>query len=415
MIVTRQDRAVLRDLAHRIADAASLLEQAEKVRLWTACNDLQPERAMVLANPQGGWADIDEAWLRCECDPSLHWIEETLRRRLIQHEHIPDDQPIFATFNVPLQVTGAGYEDYGLALRTTRTDVPQGAYHIDPVITSEQDLERLHFRPLFIDFEATDRAVAFAEDLIGDILAVRRVGRMGWRYGLTRVLIHMRGLEQMMLDMYEQPALLHRLMGFLRDDYLRELDLFEREHAMELNNVPDHITGSGGLSPTQALPAPDYAGVVRPIDCICWAESQETVGVGPAQFDEFVLQYQLPLMRRFGLVDYGCCEQLDHKLDLLIAHIPNLRWLAVSSWSNRSLAAEKIGKRFVYVYKPWPTHVSAPSPAWDEAERDIRETLRIARGCAVHIVMKDTQTFHHDPERITRWATMATRIVREMA
>ena len=415
MRVTRKDREVLRELAHRVAEIASAPEQADKARLWTQCNDLQPERPMVFADPQGGWANIDEAWLRCECDPSLRWIEGTLRRKLIRHEHIPDDYPILATLDVPVQVEGANYDDYGFALRTTSTAKPLGAYHIEPVITSERDFERLHFRPVTIDHEATNRAASLADDLVGDVLAVRRVGRTHWRYGLARVLIHMRGLEHMMLDMYAQPGLIHRLMGFLRDDFLHELDLFEGEDALGLNNGPDHVTGSGGLSPTRALPKPDYAGTARATDCICWAESQETVGVGPAQFEEFVLHYQLPLVRRFGLVDYGCCEPLDHKFDLLISRIPNLRWLAVPAWSNRALAAEKIGKRFVYVYKPNPAYVCAPSPAWDEAEREIRGTLEIARGCAIHIVMKDTHTFCHDPGRITRWAKMASRAAREMA
>ena len=36
-------------------------------------------------------------------------------------------------------------------------------------------------------------------------------------------------------------------------------------------------------------------------DMYVWAESQETVGVGPDLFNEFVLQYQLPVVQRFRL------------------------------------------------------------------------------------------------------------------
>lgn len=38
-----------------------------------------------------------------------------------------------------------------------------------------------------------------ANDIFGDILNVRKVGKSYWRYGLSRVLIHMRGLDNMML------------------------------------------------------------------------------------------------------------------------------------------------------------------------------------------------------------------------
>jgi hypothetical protein len=143
----------------------------------------------------------------------------------------------------------------------------------------------------------------------------------------------------------------------------------------------------------------------------CWAESQELVGVGPAHFAEFVLRYQLPMMARFRLVDYGCCEPLDRKLDLLLASIPHLRWVSISPWANRELAAEKLQDRYVYVYKPNPSRICSPRPDWDAAERELRETLEVARGCCVSLIMKDTHTFHGDPTRATRWAQIARRVV----
>ena len=416
MTASPNDRSRLRDLARRVAEVAALPEQAERARLWTACNDLQPERAMVYADPQNGWPELDAAWLdlRCE-DPTLRGFEASLQRRLLRHAHIHDDFPILDTFPVPIAVTGNGYDDYGFQLRMTRSSQADGAYHIEPIIRSEADCDGLHVRPIEIDHAATDRTQILAEEMFGDLLRVQKVGKVGWRYGLTRVLVHMRGLDQMMLDMYDNPGLLHRLMGFLRDDFLREIDLFEASGAVSLNNAADHVTGSGGLSPTRRLPGDGYDGSTGVRHCICWGESQETGGVGPAQFEEFVLRYQLPMFRRFGLVDFGCCEALDQKLDLLIASIPNLRWLSVSPWADRELAADRIGARYVFVYKPNPAHICAPEANWEQAEREIRETLAIARGCAVHVVMKDTSTFCGEPERITRWTEMASRVVREVA
>ena len=406
--------ALVRDLAKRVADIAAAPEEDRKARLWTACNDLQPERPMIFADPQNGWKELLDAWLRVECDEPLRAeVERRLRILLIRHEHVPDDFPIRNTFDVPIAYSGAGYDDYGPPLHVSRTGNRDGAYRIEPVIRSEADMSKLRPRPIRLDLGETDRTARRVEDIIGDILHVRKVGRSRWRYGLTRVLIHMRGLQNMMLDMYDNPGLLHRLMEFLRDDFMRELDLFEREGAIALNNTPDNVTGSGGLSPTTALPADGFLGTVRAGDCVCWGESQETVGVGPAQFEEFVLQYQLPLLERFGLVDYGCCEPLDQKLDLLLREIPHLRWVSVSPWANRELCAQKLDKRYVYVYKPNPARICAPQPDWQGAEREIRETIRMARGCPMHIVMKDTHTFCNEPARITEWCRMAARVVRD--
>lgn len=410
-----RDRQIVRDLARLVAQIGALPIQAQRARLWTACNDLKPERAMVLATQQPT-DEMDKAWLKMECQaPFYRDMESQLRHIIMHHEHIPDDFPIVGEYKVFVPIHGAGYGDYGFDLLATHSTHAQGAYHIEPVIQSEKDLEKLHFRPIRVDHEAGERAATQAQEVLGDILPVRKIGKTFWRYGLSRVLIHMRGLEQMMLDLYDNPELMHRLMAFLRDDFLNEIDIMEAEGIITQNTMADAVTGSGGLSPTTALAPvpPGQAAQLR--DCICWAESQETVGVGPEQFDEFVLQYQVPLMERFGLTDYGCCESLDYKMDLLTAKIPNLRWVAVAPWANRQVCAEKIGKKYVYVYKPNPSRISSPKPDWESARKDIAETLQIARGCAIHICMKDTKTFFNEPQRTTQWCEMAVRLAEQMS
>ena len=416
MSISKKDREILRGLAKRVAEIAALPEQAEKIRLWKACNDLKPERAMVLAIQQP-WNEMADAWMTTECESEeVRSIEWSLRAAIVQHEHIPDDLPILDTWEVNIPAYGGGYDDYGFKLLTTHSGEQRGAYHIEPVIKCLEDMEPLHFRPITLDHAAADKQFDFYNDLFGDIMKVRKVGRLGWRYGLSRVLIHMIGLENMMLYMYDKPELLHKLMGFLRDDYMNELDILERENAIGYNNTPRANLGSGGLAYNSNLPIDGDDPCRAPLtDCWCWAESQETVGVGPKQFDEFVLDYQIPLMNRFGMVDYGCCEPLDHKLDILLKKVPHVRWLAVSPWSDRKLCAEKMGDKYVYVYKPNPSRICAPVAEWDAAEQDVCETLEIARGCPIHIVMKDTSTFHGEAERTTQWCKMAKRLAIEAA
>ena len=348
---------------------------------------------------------MPEATLECT-HPLLRSWELALRQIVFHHECIHDDKPITKWFNVAWVVRVG---DYGLVEKQVRSQ-ERGSYTWDPPIKSARDLERLHPRHIEVDHDATARHVALAEDLVGDILPVRRRGESVCRAKLTRVLIHLRGLQQMMLDMYDNPQLLHNLMGFLRDDFLREWQIYEREGVLSPNNEPDSILGSGSIGYTAELPAPGFDGRTRMCDMWCWGESQETVGVGPKLFNEFVLQYQLPLMTHFGLVDYGCCEPLDGKFDLLIRQIPRLRAVSVSPWCNRRQAAEKLGNHYVYVWKPNPSHICVPEPDFDAAEREIEETIAIARDCCLVIVMKDTSTFHNEPARITRWTDLATRL-----
>ena len=57
--------------------------------------------------------------------------------------------------------------------------------------------------------------------------------------------------------------------------------------------------------------------------------AQEFTLVSPAFHEEFLLRYQRPIYEQFGLVHYGCCENLTHKIDMLRS-IKNLRSIAVS-------------------------------------------------------------------------------------
>ncbi len=413
-----RDREILRELAGRVAEIAALPVQAERVRLWKGLNSLRPERPMVATFPQSAWRElVPEQTLQCE-DPLFRAWELTLRKKLFQHERIGDDQPVDGFFNVRWVVR---LGDFGLPTRFVGKDALEagtGSYAWDPPVKSADDLAKLHVRSVEIDREATARQLDLAEEVVGDLLTVRPHGRLFWSVGMTQSLIELRGLQQAMIDMYENPELLHGLMALLRDDMAHLIETFEREGVLTLNNCAmdtDDFIASGGVGCTDELPAADYDGHVRLQDVWGHGESQEFVGVGPEQFHEFALQYQLPLLNRFGLACYGCCEPLDGKLDLLIAHIPRLRRASVSAWCNREIAAERLGQQIIFSWKPAPALLAGRTVDWGEIERVTRETMAIARGCCLEIIMKTTETFRHEPERLTKWSELTRRLAEETA
>ncbi len=409
--MTPGDRALLRDFARELAAAAALPVQAERVRLWRSLNRLEPVRPMVLLDPQNGWADLVPDADLCCVDPEAREIELRLRRLLFRHRSIPDDHPLTADWPVAPVVRTTGW---GVADTTERTAAR--GLRWDPPLKEYADIGKLRPATFEVDHREGAERIAFQQELFDGILSVRPAGVSFCRCGLTRKLIVLRGLEPFLLDLHDAPGFVRDLMSFLRDEQLRELDFCERENLLGLNNGPTDLTGSGGLAVTDALPMSGFdAERVRCRDLFAWGESQETAGVGPDQFAEFVLPYQRPVLDRFGLVDYGCCEPLDNRLGLVIAAFPRLRWVSVSPWADRDLAARLLGSRYVYCWKPNPALISREHPDWDGAERDIRETLAIARGCPVSIVMKDTTSFFGEPARATRWALMARRIAEEEA
>ena len=406
--ISPEDRRVVRELAKRVAEIAALPIQAERARLWRALNRCKPERAMVLA--QAG-SLVPEADLQCE-EPLYRQWEWALRRKLFHHEHIHDDYPCTDFLDIRYAVEVG---DYGVAEERIYGEVDGfGAYKVNPPIKSPEDFHQLRPRRISVDHEATDRRVEAAEEVLGDILRIRKQGEALCRNMLSRKLIHLRGYDQFLMDMYDNPDLLHQMMAFLRDETMREWELYESEGVLSLNNSPDHIRGTGGVACTDELPSGDFDGHVRMQDMVCFGESQESIGVGPELFYEFVLQYQLPLMNCFGSVDYGCCEPQDGKFDLLFEHIPHLCSVSVHPWGNRELAAEKLADRHVYAYKPHPGVLELPVPDYETAESELRETLEIARGCCVSLTMKAELTAN-TADRAMRWADIAQRVVAEAA
>jgi hypothetical protein len=406
--IDHEDRGILRELAKQVAEVAALPIQAERARLWRALNRCEPERAMVLAQTT---CLVPETDLQCK-EPLCRQWEWPLRWKLYRHEHIRDDYPCTDFFDIRYTVDVG---DYGVKEERIYGEIDGfGAYKVDPAIKSPEDFEKLRPRRIAVDHEATNRRVETAEEILGDILQVRKQGEALCRNMLTRKLIHLRGFDQFLLDMYDNPDLLHRMMAFLRDETLREWEIYEREGVLSLNNSPDHIRGTGGVTCTDELPSEDFDGHVRMQDMVCFGESQESVGVGPDLFNEFVLQYQLPLMNRFGSVDYGCCEPQDGKFDLLFEHIPRLCSVSVLPWGSREEAAERLADRHVYAYKPHPGVLELPEPDYEAAKKEMRETLEIAAGCCVSLTMKAELTAD-TADRATRWTDIAQRVVAEAA
>lgn len=400
-----QDRELLRRLAGRVAELAARPIEEEKRELWYRHNALEPTRPLVSCHPENAWNEIiTPDCLKCQGELARRW-EKTLRKEVFWGEEICDDRVIEPYFNVPHVYEGS---DWGLdAIKIGGEE--GGAYTWDPPIKSYDFLDQMHVPVITVDYETTAQLVELAEEMLGDLLTVRLKTRWYWTQGLTLALAYLRGLEQVMYDLLDYPDDLHRLMAFLRDGYMARLDFLEENRLLSLDN-DDTYCGSGGFGWTHELPQPDFDGHVRTRDLWGFAESQETVGISPEMFAEFVFPYQLPLLERFGLIYYGCCEPLDKRWHIIQA-IPSLRRVSVSPWADRAKMAEMLGDRYVYVMKPNPADLAMESFDEERIRAEIREDLRITRECRVEVIMKDTHTIRNDPQRLIRW----TQIVREEA
>jgi len=401
--LNQRDRLILRELAQQVAELADRPVEKEKRELWYRHNALEPTRPLVFCDPENGWNEIlTPDTLQCEGGLARAW-EWYLRREVFWGAHMRDDKVIEAVFNV-----GHVYTETDWGLRETRIGGEGGgSWRWEAPLKTYDDMDKLRFPQITVDYEATQELLQLAQETFGDILQVRLKTVWWWSFGMTQTLVYLRGLEQIMYDMVDCPEGVHRLMAFLRDGHAARLDFLEKNGLLFLNNDGTYV-GSGGFGWTHELPQPDFNGHVRPIDMWGFAESQETVGISASMFEEFIFPYQLTLLERFGLNCYGCCEPLDSRWHV-VKKFPRLRRVSMSPWANVEVMAERLGNRYIFSWKPHPGVLAADTFDEEFVRQTLRQGLNVLKknDCRVEIIMKDCHTIRHDPQRVTRWVQIA--------
>jgi hypothetical protein len=398
-----REKEILRELAKQVAELAAHPREDEKKKLWFKLNDLQPVRPLVFCDPENGWNEIiTQDQILCE-KPLFRVWEMGLRKEIYWATQMQDDRVIEPFFNVPYS-----YTDSGWGLTEVYTSGGDGGSHVwdAPIKDYAEDLDKLHFPEITVDYAKTNEIVEVAREILGDILQVRLRGLWWWTLGMTMDFIHLRGLENLMMDLMLYPDEVHRMMAFLRDSKLHMLDFLEKNNLLADNTGGTYV-GSGGFGWTSQLPQPDFNPAhVRTMDMWGFTESQETVGISPEMFEEFIFPYQLPIMERFGLNCYGCCEPLDIRWHV-VQKFPRLRRVSTSPWANRERMAEFLGNNYVMSLKPSPTPLAMPTIDEVAIRAEIRKDLYTTRNCNVELIMKDNHTLGNNPMNAVRWCRIA--------
>jgi hypothetical protein len=405
--VSPEDKAVLRGLAQKVKQLSELPIQEERRRLWADHHSLKETRPLIFIDPERAWFElIPHTGLQCRGNLARIW-EFRLRKEIIWQECIKDDRACCAS--LPVQHV---YSESGFGIDwETRGGENGGSYRIMPGLTDYDDLGKMHFRKIEIDYEKTNQLLSVAHDVFDGLLNVHIENSWWYSFGLTDKVIHLRGFNNFLTDFYEYPDELHALMKFLSDDAMNRLDFLENNKLLSLNNGCEDM-GTGGFGWCDELPGEPFdPGWVRPRNMWGYGESQETVSVSPEMFAEFVLPYQIPLLSRFGLNAYGCCEDLKLRIPVITEKIPRLRKITVSPWSDTKKMAELIGKNFVYCWKMNPAYIASETVYEEKIRESAGEAFSAARkhGCPVEVLARDIQTLASRMENAVLWV----RIMRE--
>lgn len=409
-MLNKNDVAIVRELAARVAEIAALPVQDEKRALWRKLNARKPVRPMVMID-QVCWNEMnigDELTLHC-IDPECRGYEWYLRCTLYQWKYFPVDMVVDPFIRVSKSINNTGFgisvqEDIAV---TDPTNSVVGHKFVNQFQT-EDDLQKIRIPRISHDTTETERRLTVAHELFDGLMEVRLWGADPY-LSLWDPISTWMGVENALYALVDKPDFIHRLVGRVTDGYLSMLEQLEEHGLLCEPQSLIHCTGAY----TDELPDPGY-NPERPRTKDLWmfGMAQMFSTVSHQMFKEFEVDYASRICERFGLVYYGCCDPLDSKMNE-VRMIPNVRKISMSPWVNEERGAAEIGRDFVYSRKPSPVLLAVDTFDPELVREELLATRRVCEkhNCPLEFILKDISTVRYEPERLFQWARVAMQVV----
>ena len=391
---------LLAELATRVREFAEAPEHRARRRLWADLHALKAPRALV---SYGMYAHV---WARDIAGPEAfhhdsglaRTIEVQLGARLWKAENIQDDEPVLPALWLTAPHPPGADRLWGVALGYHRT-AALGAYKPAPPIRQPEDLDRLHYPPYEEDAGARRALKEEALELTGGILPVK-FHTDELHFGPFEWAVRMRGMDNLLYDVYDNPAFVHRLMDFVTTGMERYHKAREAAGAVEAE-------ASWGFHMYYDDTPPGLESSLR--GCWAYVHAQSSASLSPAMYSEFVQPYNERIAAMFRRVYYHGCEDLSAKC-AVIAKLPNLRLFHVSPWTPLEPVLAVLGGSVAYEVHSHPTNVlfaNTPEQTRAELARLHGESV----GSQHVLKLCDVETVDDRGEALKRWAAEAREVV----
>ena len=402
---TSDDIQLVRALAERYLEACADPDQQRRREVWTAVNSLVPVPPPLYMRLGACINEvIDPAALECE-SPFWRGYEHWFKVQLFVAS-LWDDSVLEPW--LPLRAV-LEHSGWGVQVKHIPAPTPGGSWMYDPPLKTEADLDNLIVPRHAVNEAATQTAYEQLAEGVGDLITIeidRSPAYQVWTADLSTDLAHLRGLEQIMIDMVDRPEWLHRLLAFMRDGVLKAHQEAEDAGHWRLSNHQNQaMPYCKELEPPQAGSPP-----VNRSRLWCFLAAQELTLVSPAMHEEFMFNYQRPILEKFGLVSYGCCEDLTRKI-AMIKQLPNLRRIAVPPRADLAACAEQTAGEYTLSWRPNPADTVCVGFKEDAILKLLRKGLEEGQGHPMDITLKDVQTVQNQPWRLRRFVELARQAV----
>ena len=402
MNITIADRRVLRDLAKKQMEYANSEANKETIRQWYKHNACEGERPLIHLEMWTFAKEIIPQRLRCEGEKARN-IETALYRNFLNHELFGDDSPVPDYF--PLQ-KAVKMIPFGLQVQRQHAQDSLGHAFNHHIHDLEDDFHKLGESQIINDMAKTNAKKSQLEDIFGDILPIKEV--LGCLYSVpTQDIVHIMSMETMYFAMADCPDLFQKMMAQYTADTLRFYRFLESERLLETTNHTESL-GQGSWCFNNELPNPANTNALKTADLWGFMDSQETVGISPDMFKEFIFPYYQEISRNYGLLSYGCCEPVHSIWDNCLSKLDNLRKVSVSPWCDQDFMGERLrGKKIILHRKPSPNFLGVDKNLDEQAFRGhIKETLLAAKGCTLEITQRDVYSINRDEAKAKRFVAI---------
>lgn len=405
--ISLKDREILRAIATHKVELAHSERNKEILKMWDNQAKGVRDTPTVRLLYSNFYDEVITSRLQCEGNDARN-IEKALLKPMVGRDLFNDDTPVSDTLDVNFF---ARVSPFGTDPNTVRAKDSIG-YHIEPLTDDiEADLDLFRGGNFDVYMKSTKDWCANVDEIIGDILPTK-ITMPSLTGAITNPLVKLINMETYYMSMYDSPEALHEIMEMATSVYERYYDYLEEQKLLLPTNGMCNLNQES-FSFTDELPSEGPITSTKQV----WGflESQETTAVSPEMYGEFVYPYQDRLVKRYGLLSYGCCERVDAIWEDYLSKWDNLRKLSVSPFNNERQVGEYLrGSRVVYYSKPRAEYVTNVGPLDEDAiRRYFKGVCECASGCLFEMAQREVGTIYGDFERGRRYVELAKETIAE--
>ncbi len=396
------DNKPLLDLADQLNEIAESEKNQSHARLWRRHFNVEKQAkipvkcAMFMDHDSVIWQKLIPPEQRVYQHGLEASIELMIRQRLFKYYNIPDDDFISRIIWLGAPCSAGDPHPWGLPTKMHMPEERLGAYQVEPVIFTSDDLDHLTCPRFSVRRDLAAELVARATALLDGKLPVK-LQTDHLHYGPFEWAVRLRGIENLLYDIIDRPQFMHRLMQHLTSGLVG----YHRQR--EESGCYDTDSSLGLHCPYDEVPA-ELQDKLAGGWVYCHAQS--AASISPAMYAEFVQPYNAQIAALFRKVYYHGCENLDKKA-IIIRELPNLRHFHVSPWTNpETIVKVMAGRPVALEVHSHPTNTLF---VFDEQEirREVRSRIAKSQGAVFDLKLCDIQTIDNADGKLQLWSKIA--------